>query len=333
MTHYDVFNGDADGICALHQLRLAQPLAATLVTGVKRDIELLQRVDARAGDSVTVLDISLERNRAALLELLARGVRIEYFDHHFAGVVPRHANLAVHLDPAPGACTSVLVDAHLQGRYRPWAVVAAFGDGLEATAAALAQACGLATPQVARLRELGQALNYNAYGDSAADLLVAPAALYQAVHRYESPFDFIDADPVARLLDAGRRQDLARAEALAPAFRLPAGSVYLLPDEPWARRVQGVFANALAQRFPQQAHAVLAPAAGTGFTVSVRAPLARPEGADLLCRKYPAGGGRAAAAGIDGLPPEQLPQFVRDFGAAFHAAGDGDGDGGAGFHL
>jgi len=36
MAYYDVFNGDADGICALHQLRLAEPREATLVTGVKR---------------------------------------------------------------------------------------------------------------------------------------------------------------------------------------------------------------------------------------------------------------------------------------------------------
>ena len=49
MAHYDAFNGDADGLCALHQLRLAQPLEAVLVTGVKRDIALLKRIDARAG--------------------------------------------------------------------------------------------------------------------------------------------------------------------------------------------------------------------------------------------------------------------------------------------
>ena len=34
--HIDVFNGDADGICALIQLRLVSPMAAHLVTGVKR---------------------------------------------------------------------------------------------------------------------------------------------------------------------------------------------------------------------------------------------------------------------------------------------------------
>ncbi len=48
MTTFDVFNGDADGICALLQLRLANPLESILVTGVKRDIRLLQRVDAVA---------------------------------------------------------------------------------------------------------------------------------------------------------------------------------------------------------------------------------------------------------------------------------------------
>ena len=34
--HFDVFNGDADGICALLQLRQTFP-DSKLVTGVKRD--------------------------------------------------------------------------------------------------------------------------------------------------------------------------------------------------------------------------------------------------------------------------------------------------------
>jgi hypothetical protein len=34
MNNYDVFNGDADGICALVQLRNADPRDAELVTGV-----------------------------------------------------------------------------------------------------------------------------------------------------------------------------------------------------------------------------------------------------------------------------------------------------------
>ncbi len=84
MRFYDIFNGDADGLCALHQLRLADPRAATLITGVKRDIALLARVAPEPGDELTVLDVSLDTNREALLGALRIGARVRYFDHHFA---------------------------------------------------------------------------------------------------------------------------------------------------------------------------------------------------------------------------------------------------------
>jgi len=58
MAHFDVFNGDADGICALQKLRLTALRETTLITGVKRDIALLARVRANPGDEVRVLDIS-----------------------------------------------------------------------------------------------------------------------------------------------------------------------------------------------------------------------------------------------------------------------------------
>jgi len=66
MQFYDIFNGDADGICALQQLRLEEPRASVLVTGVKRDVRLLERVNAAAGDELTVLDISLRANATDL---------------------------------------------------------------------------------------------------------------------------------------------------------------------------------------------------------------------------------------------------------------------------
>ena len=97
MTHFDVFNGDADGICSLLQLRFAAPIDSVLITGAKRDIALLQRVDAQPGDAVTALDISVAVNRQSLLALLDRGVKIEYFDHHFAGELPKRAGLDAHL--------------------------------------------------------------------------------------------------------------------------------------------------------------------------------------------------------------------------------------------
>ncbi len=98
MTHYDVFNGDADGICALQQLRLARPRTSTLVTGVKRDNALLARVNAGEGDTVTVLDVSYRRNGDDVERLLAAGARIRYIDHHDPGAVADHPRLETHID-------------------------------------------------------------------------------------------------------------------------------------------------------------------------------------------------------------------------------------------
>ncbi|SOB74568.1 hypothetical protein SAMN04488490_0053 [Marinobacter sp. LV10R510-11A] len=85
MNVYDVFNGDADGICALIQLRLAEPAEATLITGVKRDIALARQLPTTEPVNATILDISLDKNREAVDALLAAGSTIFYVDHHFPG--------------------------------------------------------------------------------------------------------------------------------------------------------------------------------------------------------------------------------------------------------
>ncbi len=175
--HHDVFNGDADGICALHQLRLFEPVAGELITGVKRDIGLLQRVSAQAGDRVTVLDIAVGPNADALACLLARGVRVRWFDHHEPGGLPAHALFEAHLDTAADVCTSLLVDRHVGGRYRAWAVVAAFGDAVLGDDGSLDRAKLAAIVCLAGLRELGECLNYNGYGERTEDLHFHPADL------------------------------------------------------------------------------------------------------------------------------------------------------------
>lgn len=70
VRHIDVCNGDADGLCSVVQWRLHEPVAARLVTGLKRDIELFDRVQAAPGDQVLVCDLSMQRNRQAFQELV-----------------------------------------------------------------------------------------------------------------------------------------------------------------------------------------------------------------------------------------------------------------------
>jgi hypothetical protein len=315
MAHYDVFNGDADGICALHQLRMAHPADSRLVTGVKRDITLLGRVVAKPGDEITVLDLSLNNNRAALLEALEKGARVEYFDHHFPGEIPRHPAFTAHIDRAPDVCTSLLVNRHLQNRHRVWAVVGAFGDNLRQPALSAAAPLGLDAGQLAALQSLGECFNYNAYGDTVADLHFPPDELYRRVHGYADPFAFVHEEPVFRRLQQGYAEDLAQAQALAPEFATERCALYFLPDRAWSRRVSGSFGNRLAQAWPCRAHALLTKNGG-GYTVSVRAPLSAPAGADELCLRF-GGGGRKAAAGINGLPEAQVEEFVAQFRAAW----------------
>jgi len=163
MTLFYAFNGDADGLCALQQLRLVDPRDATLVTGVKRDTGLLRRVSAAAGDEVTVLDVSLDQNRDDLQRILKAGASVRYFDHHYAGELPRHANFEAHIEEAPDVCTSTLVDRHLAGRHRSWAIVAAFGDNLPQLGTAMATKIGIPPATIATMERLGISLNYNAY--------------------------------------------------------------------------------------------------------------------------------------------------------------------------
>lgn len=318
---YDVFNGDADGICALHQLRLADPGDNTLITGPKRDIDLLRRVSARAGDEITVLDVALEKNRAALDAVLAAGASVRYFDHHIPGEIPVHARLEAHIDTDPNVCTSLLVNRFLEGRHLIWAVVAAFGDNLHAAARAAAGPLGLGDAQLDELRVLGEAINYNGYGETLADLHFDPAQLYRVVHRHTDPFDMIREDADYHRLRDGYAADMAHAESLKPSEDKKQGAIYIMPEAPWSRRISGVFGNALANLAPTRAHAVLTKKPGGGYVVSVRAPLATKSGADELCRRFPTGGGRKGAAGINHLDDAAVSQFTAAFYEVFAKAG------------
>jgi len=314
MAAIDVFNGDADGICALVQLRNAEPRDSRLVTGVKRDIALLERVEVAAGDRVTVLDVSLDVNRDGLRALLDRGAHVFYADHHFAGEIPASDRLEAIIDTAPDVCTSILVDRHLGGKFTRWAVTGAFGDNLDASARALARPLGLADAELATLADLGTFINYNGYGAAVEDLHFPPAELFQRVRPYADPLDFATDDrETFDELANGYRSDMAAAAAVKPVAESPHTAAYRLPDEAWARRVSGVFSNQLANGSPERAHAVVTDRSDGTFLVSVRAPLADKTGADELCRRFPTGGGRKAAAGINHLPADQLDDFLAQF--------------------
>jgi hypothetical protein len=317
MQFYDILNGDADGLCALHQLRLAEPRAGIIVTGAKREIELVQRVAANAGDELSVLDIALERNAEPLARLLDAGATCRYFDHHSPAGALTHPRLQTFIDTAPDICTSLIVDRYLAGKHRAWAVVGAFGDNLVAAARAAAASLALDPQQLARLKDLGECLDYNAHGDSMVDLHYHPADLYETLAHYTDPFDFITGEPVLDVLHSGYADDLYRAGEVAPMLSTERCALLVLPDAAWSRRASGPLVNRLAHAHPERAHAVLTPTRNGAYRASVRAPVARPRGADSLCREFAGGGGRAAAAGVDELPAGEVERFAAAFAKAF----------------
>lgn len=324
MTHFFAFNGDADGLCALQQLRLADPAAsagAQLITGVKRDIALLARVKAGANDQVTALDISLDQNREALYGLLERSTNVRYFDHHYCGVLPIAPNFVSHIDEAPDVCTAILVDRHLEGRYRKWAIAAAYGDSLPKVGANMAAEAGLSQQATAALRDLGTYLNYNAYGESVGDLHVDPHTLAELILPYEDPLAFLRESSTYGKLSDGYNADMERARQLRPVLQEAGATVMLLPDAAWARRAIGVFANELARSLPGSALAILSPKASGGFVVSLRVPVDGKVAADEFCRRYPTGGGRKLAAGINHLPAEAQDRFIAEFADCYRAGG------------
>lgn len=310
--HYDIFNGDADGIIALLQLRLAHPIASTLVTGIKRDIELVHQVSCQPDDSVTVLDISMAKNQTALNQILEQGASVFYADHHLPGAIPEHANLDAHIDTDSNMCTGLIIDRYLQGQFHAWAITAAYGDNLIAKATELAEMAGYSKVQQQQLCELGTLINYNGYGRNVEELHYHPAALFRMLSQYDSPFAVIaDKQSPYYHLKQGYDQDIALAQSVSPYWEDEHLRVFLLPAEPASYRISGVFGNLIANQSPEQAHLVLTEINdGQAYTVSLRAPLSNKQGAGGLCSEFATGGGREGAGGINSLPKHALDELI-----------------------
>ncbi len=312
--YYDIFNGDADGIFALHQYRLENPQPETqLITGVKRDIRLLSLIENQKDSSLTVFDISLDSNRAALLQLLRQQNKVIYFDHHFAGTVPESPSLQTFINPSPDTCTSLIVNATQGGKHCLWAICGAFGDNLHHLANQQAKNLGLTADQTDQLQELGELFNYNGYGETIEDLHYHPRDLYTAITSYTSPFVFLENSTELATLRMGYNEDLALVMQIDELKTPGKNRVYTLPNAPWARRVTGVFSNIRARQQTNAAHAVVTENNNNTLRISVRAPLDDQRDADILCKSFPTGGGRTAAAGINSLPADQLDKFLEMF--------------------
>src|SRR5262249_10545524 len=153
-----------------------------------------------------------------------------------------------------------------------------------------AQSLSLDEAALGTLRELGECLNYNAYGETVEDLHFHPAELFRRLQPYQDPLAFAAAAPEFARLRAARDEDWSRArQAPVRALGMHAAAV-ILPDEKWSRRISGLLANELATQAPLRAHAVLTQR-GDSYVVSLRAPLQSAMSIDEVARRF-GGNGR-----------------------------------------
>jgi len=281
------FNGDADGICSMIQWGLVHGIEGMKVTGVKRDIELLERVHPVPGDEIVVMDISLARNHVRATELCENGFKITWFDHHLAGDPIN--GMEANIDTSSNVCTAIIIESYLQVE-SDWAQVALHGDGLSEHSS---------KPEY---KELGELLNYNGYGADLFDLHFHPEELLMHCLESNTPEQFMST-PAFMKLQRGFAEDISNAESIENV-----DGIYLLPNEAWARRVVGVMAHRInAQGAGPH---VIAIDKGDTLQVSMRGE----SGIGELCAIF-GGGGRATAGGIDALPKGEIPALMNEVNA------------------
>ncbi len=278
------YNGDADGICSMVQWGLVRGIEGKRITGVKRDIELLKRIEPNPGDEIIVMDISLSRNHSVARELSEKGYKISWFDHHLPG--EEIASIDSYIDTSPDVCTAKIVEKHLQIE-SDWAQVALHGDGLSNMSS------------IQDLKELGELLNYNGYGADLSDLHFNPDELMLQCLSAKTPQNFIKS-PAFAILKKGFESDIKNANEV----KLRDG-FYLLPNEPWARRVVGVMAHRINER--SAGPHVIAIDKGETLQISMRGR----NGIGELCAMF-GGGGRATAGGIDSLPKAEMTALMNE---------------------
>ena len=106
--------------------------------------------------------------------------------------------------------------------------------------------------------------------------------------------------PAFLKLRKGFESDLLQAEKISLT-----NGYYLLPDQPWARRIVGVMAHRINER--GEGPHVIAIDKGDTLQVSIRGE----QGIGELCAKF-GGGGRATAGGIDSLDKGQITALMNE---------------------
>ena len=311
MKHYDFFNGDADGIISLHQFRLQFPRKSELFTGVKRDVKLLRDAVDIKNATFTVFDISLLSNSDYIEGILKNNNKVSWFDHHEPGDTDLGDNFSIRVDADPNCCTNILVDKFIDGLHRPWTICGAYGDNLHEQAEKLNPCFSEMT--MLQLKEIGETLNYNGYGNEESDLTVHPKDVYLDIQKYRSPFQYRKLSEIYNKINTQMKSDETELNSSEILHTSETGNIILLPNTKASIRYSGIYSNKQTTDNPDKAFAILTEINDDNYRVSIRSPKNNPYEASTLALSFPTGGGREKAAGINELPKTELKKFIDKF--------------------
>ncbi len=293
------------------------PKDSEVFTGVKRDVKLLRHCTNIENARFTVFDISLLSNRDNVNTILNKGNSIRWFDHHEPGDTDLGDDFEIFVDADPNCCTNILVDKFLEGLYRPWTICGAYGDNLHEQAEKLNPCFNESS--MSQLKEIGETLNYNGYGNKESDLTVHPKDVYLDIKNYESPFQYRDKSDVYYKIHTQMKSDEAELSSSEIMHDTQTGKVILLPDSRASIRYSGIYSNEQTTNNPDKAFAILTLVDGENYRISIRSPKTNPYGASKLALQFPTGGGREKAAGVNELPISELNQFIEKFEEVYGA--------------
>jgi hypothetical protein len=263
-------------------------------------------------DSVfTVFDISLLSNADYMKPILSNGNSIKWFDHHEPGETELGDNFSIKVDADPNCCTNTLVDEYLNGLYRPWTICGMYGDNLHEQADKFNPCFDEST--MSQLKEVGETLNYNGYGNEELDLTVHPKDVYLDLKDYESPFEYRKKSESYNKIYTQMKSDEAELGSSEILHESETGKVILLPNTRASIRYSGIYSNQQTTDNPDKAFAILTSVDGGNYRISIRSPKTNPHGASKLALQFPTGGGREKAAGVNELPKSELNNFIEKF--------------------
>lgn len=314
-------NGDADGIFSfriLHESLGLRESNVRIVSDVKRQTHLIERVLAAENEDIYALDIELSKNSESVLKLINKN-RFFWFDHHVSKFsvdeIINHINFHNFINTASNYNTSKIAYEKMNSKSSGWMISALFGDGLQEIAQDECDKHKISAADAKVLEQVGRFINYNSYGNSATDLFFHPVDICHDVLKYSDPVEFYRQSEIPKKIERFYEED--RTQFLNFLGQLKAADILDLPNEPWSIRFSGEAGNTLSRMYPDRTFAIVSQNRDSTYNVSVRSSKNSMVHIGQFCNQFHNGGGRAHSGGITSLPSEQLQHFKSEFRKEF----------------